>query len=60
MQALEECVREAQQNESKEIFYSVITEKELEMRKKRRDALIYSMSVLPRSMVIGSNEEFVM
>jgi hypothetical protein len=60
LKVLEECVKEAQAGDSKEIFYSVISEKELEVRKKRRDALIYSMTVLPRSMVIGSDEEFVM
>ncbi len=60
LQVLEEAVKEAQQSESKEIFYSVISEKELDMRKKRKDSLVYSMTVLPRSMVIGSDEEFVM
>jgi hypothetical protein len=60
MKVLEESVRDAQQLESKEIFYSVISEKELEVRKKRKDSLIYSMSVLPRAMVIGTDEAFVM
>lgn len=59
MQVLEEVIKEAQTTESKEIFYAVISEKDLEISKKRRDPLVYSLMVLPRAMVIGTDEEFV-
>ena len=60
MKALEECIKAAQEEEEKEVFYTVISEKEFDLRKRRKDALIYSLMVLPRGMVIGSDEEFVM
>lgn len=58
--ALQECVNEAQDKEKKEIYYTVISEKELDLRKKRRDTLIYSLMVLPTAMLIGNKEEFVL
>lgn len=57
---LERTVKEAQEEESKEIFYAVINEKDFEVRKRRKDPLIYSLMVLPRTMLIGTDEEFVM
>lgn len=59
MATLERVMKEAETAEQRKIHYMVISEKELEMAKKRRDPLIYSLSVLPRSMVIGSDEGFV-
>ncbi len=59
LQVLEDTVKQAQMEERKEIFYTVITEKDLEMRKKRRDPLVYSLMVLPNAFLIGTHEEFV-
>jgi len=56
---LEKVVKQAETAEQRRLHYMVISEKDLEMMKKRRDPLIYSLSVLPRSMVIGNDEEFV-
>lgn len=60
MNQLEKLVKEAEGLEGRSIFYNVISEKDLDMAKKRRDALVYSLSVLPRAMVIGTDEEFVL
>lgn len=57
---LDRIAREAERIEKKRIHYIILGIKELEMAKRRRDTLIYSVSVLPRSMVIGNDEEFVM
>lgn len=57
---LDRIAREAEIIEKKRIHYIILGIKELEMAKRRRDTLIYSVSVLPRSMVIGNDEEFVM
>lgn len=60
LEVLESCVRQAQAGEErKEIFYSVISEKDLDTRKRRKDPLIYSIMVLPHAMLIGSDEELV-
>jgi hypothetical protein len=59
LQVLEDCVKSAQEQELKEIFYAVITEADFDIRKKRRDPLVYSLMVLPRGMVVGRDEEFV-
>lgn len=56
---LDKVVKEAEQIEGKNIYYSVISEHDLDTAKKRRDPLIYSLSVLPRAMIIGTDEEFV-
>ena len=56
---LDRLVRESERIEKKSLHYIIMGIKELEMFKKRRDPLIYSVSVLPRSMVIGNDEEFV-
>jgi hypothetical protein len=56
---LEKLVKEAEELEGRKVYYSVISERDLENAKKRNDTLIYSLSVLPRSMVIGTDEEFV-
>ena len=57
--ALDQTVKKAQESESKEIFYMVLSEKELDLRKKRKDPLIYSFMVLSKGMLIGSIEDFV-
>ncbi len=59
MNELEKTVKQAEEFEKRNIFYTVISEKDLDMAKRRRDPLVYSLSVLPRSMVIGTDEEFV-
>jgi hypothetical protein len=60
MAQLDKIIKEAEVAEQRKLHYMVISEKELEMAKKRRDPLIYSLSVLPRSMILGSDEGFVM
>lgn len=59
MDMLVRTVTDSQKEEGKEIFYIVLSEFEFENRKKRRDPLIYSLMVLPRAMLIGRDEEFV-
>jgi hypothetical protein len=59
LELLDKAVKDAQEEESKEIFYTVMNEKDFEVRKRRRDPLIYSLTVLPRSMLLGTDEEFV-
>lgn len=56
---LQEIVYESQKEERKELFYTVISETEFETRKKRKDPVIYSLMVLPRAMIIGKDEDFV-
>lgn len=56
---LEEFVKQAELLESRQIFYAVMTEKDLDVAKRRKDTLIYSLSVLPRSVLIGTEEQFV-
>ncbi len=59
IETLQECIKEAENVERREIFYYVISEKELEINKRRRDPLIYSLTVLPKAMIIGREEDFV-
>lgn len=56
---LNQVIQQAQQEEDKELFCTVISEMEFENRKKRRDPIVYSMLVLPRGLIIGKDEEFV-
>ena len=60
LEALEKAVKAAQEEEGKEIFYSVLSEKDFDLRKKRKDSMVYSLMVLPRGMLIGRDEEFVL
>lgn len=57
---LDRLVREAEKIEKKRIHYTIMSLRDLDIAKKRKDILVYSVSVLPRSMIIGSDEEFVM
>ncbi len=59
MHELEKALKKAEEAEKRSIFYMILSEKDLESAKKRNDPLVYSLRVLPRSMVIGTDEEFV-
>lgn len=57
--ALDRLVAQAESEEGRQIYYSVLSEKDLELAKRRRDPLIYSLSILPTAMIIGNKEDFV-
>lgn len=57
---IEEIIRKASEEQGKEIHYIGISEQELNTRKKRQEPLVYSLMVLPRSVIIGKDEDFVM
>ncbi|GIW57120.1 MAG: hypothetical protein KatS3mg083_065 [Candidatus Dojkabacteria bacterium] len=57
---LERIIRDSEEFEKRKIHYKILSAKELEIAKKRKDLVIYSALVLPRSMIIGTDEDFVM
>lgn len=59
LESIDKVVKLAQEDESKEIFYTVMSEKDFDVRKRRRDPIIYSLLALPRSMIVGTDEDFV-
>lgn len=54
-----ESIVQAEFIENKKLHYKVYTEKDFQISKKRNDIIIYSAMLLPRSMIIGIDEEFV-
>lgn len=57
---LEEIILQAEVIENKKLNYKVYSDKEFEICKKRNDIIIYSAMVLPRAVLIGIDEEFVL
>jgi hypothetical protein len=58
-ETLERIVTQAETEEGRQIYYSVMSERDLDLAKRRRDPLIYSLSILPTAMLIGKKEDFV-
>lgn len=54
-----ESIVQAEFIENKKLHYKIYTEKDFQISKKRNDIIIYSAMLLPRSMIIGTDEEFV-
>lgn len=54
-----ESIVQAEFIENKKLHYKIYTEKDFQISKKRNDIIIYSAMLLPRSMIIGADEEFV-
>lgn len=54
-----ESIVQAELIENKKLHYKIYTEKDFQISKKRNDIIIYSAMLLPRSMIIGTDEEFV-
>ena len=56
---LEAIIANAQDQHDREIFLTVMSEKEFENAKRRRDPFVYSLMVLPRLLLIGNEIDFV-
>lgn len=56
---LEAIIENAQDQLDREIFFTVMSEKEFENSKRRRDSFVYSLIVLPRITLIGNEIDFV-
>jgi hypothetical protein len=55
---LEAIIENAQDQLDREIFFTVMSEKEFENAKRRRDPFVYSLMVLPKVTLIGSDMDF--
>lgn len=56
---LTELVEEAEKNLNAEIFYTVMTEREFFLKKKRRDPFVISIIMQRNVLLIGSYEELI-